>query len=65
MSTKTTTTTKRMSKVFGHMMTTCPMDVQAYGACVAKIEGGMNRDACAKEFAKLKVCFEHAVKASK
>ncbi|KDO24780.1 hypothetical protein SPRG_20817 [Saprolegnia parasitica CBS 223.65] len=54
-----------MTKAFGHMMATCPMDVQAYGACVAKIEGGVNRDACAKEFAKLKLCFEHAVKTAK
>ncbi|OQS02867.1 hypothetical protein THRCLA_21307 [Thraustotheca clavata] len=57
--------TKRLSKIFGQMMTSCSVDVQVYGACVANIEGPVNRDACAKEFAMLKVCFERVAKTTK
>ena len=39
---------------------TAPSQVAAYGACVrAKIDdGALERDACAREFAALKKCFQ-------
>ncbi|ETV99509.1 hypothetical protein H310_08183 [Aphanomyces invadans] len=55
-----TTGARRMSQIFTQMAATCPVDIQVYGACVANIEGGVNRDACATEFAKLRQCFQRA-----
>ncbi|DAZ94011.1 TPA: hypothetical protein N0F65_001622 [Lagenidium giganteum] len=54
----------RMSQHFAHMLAECPNDIRVYGACVADITGGVNRDACDKEFAKLRECFQRAVKKS-
>ncbi|KAH9125626.1 hypothetical protein LEN26_007817 [Aphanomyces euteiches] len=51
---------RRMSQIFTQMMTTCPLDIQVYGACVANIEAGVNKNACEKEFAKLRLCFQQA-----
>ncbi|ETI44769.1 hypothetical protein F441_10462 [Phytophthora nicotianae CJ01A1] len=52
----------RMSKLFSQMLTECPLDVQVYGKCVADIHGGVNRQACEKEFQKLRACFERVAR---
>ncbi|ETV76682.1 hypothetical protein H257_09162 [Aphanomyces astaci] len=55
-----TTGSRRMSQLFTQMMGSCPVDIQVYGACVANIEGGVNKNVCAAEFAKLRQCFQRA-----
>uniref|UniRef100_A0AAV1UKG5 IMS import disulfide relay-system CHCH-CHCH-like Cx9C domain-containing protein n=1 Tax=Peronospora matthiolae TaxID=2874970 RepID=A0AAV1UKG5_9STRA len=58
------TTTKapvRMSKLFSHMLGDCPLDIQAYGNCVADVHGRVARQTCEKEFQKLRACFERAL----
>ncbi|KAK1943902.1 hypothetical protein P3T76_005298 [Phytophthora citrophthora] len=32
--------------------------IQVYGKCVAEIHGGVNRQACEKEFQKLRACLD-------
>jgi hypothetical protein len=34
------------------------LQIQVYGKCVAAIHGGVSRQACEKEFNKLRMCFE-------
>ena len=56
---------KRLGPAFSRALVTCPKDVAGYGACVASASaspGGLERDACAAEFAKLKKCFLAALK---
>ncbi|KAG6611739.1 NADH dehydrogenase [ubiquinone] 1 alpha subcomplex assembly factor 8 [Phytophthora cinnamomi] len=53
-----TKTPVRMGKVFSQMLTDCPLDIQVYGKCVADIHGGVSRQACEKEFQKLRACFK-------
>ncbi|CAI5745382.1 unnamed protein product [Peronospora destructor] len=51
----------RMSKLFSHMLADCPLDIQVYGKCVADLDGGINRQACDKEFHHLRRCFERVM----
>ncbi|KAG3016409.1 hypothetical protein PC121_g13143 [Phytophthora cactorum] len=52
----------RMGKIFSQMLAECPLDVQVYGKCVANIHGGVNRQACEKEFQRLRACFERVAR---
>ncbi|KAF4042002.1 hypothetical protein GN244_ATG05726 [Phytophthora infestans] len=61
-SSTTKKTPVRMGKIFSQMLTECPLDVQVYGKCVADIHGGVNRQACEKEFQKLRACFERVAR---
>ncbi|KAG7390253.1 hypothetical protein PHYPSEUDO_008391 [Phytophthora pseudosyringae] len=51
-----TKTPVRMGKLFSRMLADCPLDIQVYGKCVADIHGGVSRQACEKEFQKLRAC---------
>lgn len=52
----------RLSSLFGRMLVECPAAVAAYGKCVAdKLDTGVNRDACAREFAVMKTCSDAAL----
>lgn len=39
--------------------------IHVYGACVADIRGKVDRGACDREFAKLRACFQHALRTPK
>ncbi|KAE8888109.1 hypothetical protein PF005_g17607 [Phytophthora fragariae] len=57
-SSTTKKTPVRMGKIFSQMLADCPLDIQVYGKCVADIHGVVSRQACEKEFQKLRACFE-------
>ncbi|KAG1698627.1 hypothetical protein DVH05_014585 [Phytophthora capsici] len=52
----------RMGKLFSRMLTECPLDIQVYGKCVAEIHGGVSRQACEKEFQKLRACMDRVAR---
>nr|CCA22006.1 AlNc14C140G7233 [Albugo laibachii Nc14] len=56
---------RRMSKLLSEMLTHCSQDIQAYGSCVTKVDGLLNRNACQQEFAKVRSCFQKASKCIK
>lgn len=53
----------RFSTLFREVSTSCPLEVTAYGACLAEISTDIQKGACEEEFRKLKKCFNRALQA--
>ena len=53
---------KRIKNTFVKMCSNCPKDIKAYGECVAKFMGEVEKDSCAKEFSLLMKCFRQSLR---
>jgi hypothetical protein len=52
----------KLNKAFKEMMKCCPLEVAAYGACVALKADSMEKMACDAQFAAMKKCFRRVRK---